>query len=277
MKIKIADHHGFCFGVRDAIAQAEDLLSTGRLTVLGEIVHNPTVQHRLLALGAHQGSLSDATAGTKRVLITPHGASDRDRRRWLEAGYRVLDATCPLVRHAHQQLAALVCKGFHPVVIGKRNHTEVVGLIGDFPGASVIESETEIDSLPVVSGYGIVSQTTQPIDRVRSLVEQIQKAWPNVDVRFCDTVCQPTKARQVALKALLEQVEAMVIIGGLNSNNTVQLVAATRKHGLPAFHIEKAEDLVPAWFDGLDVVGITAGTSTPPDAVEAVRERMATF
>lgn len=277
MKIKIADHHGFCFGVRDAIAQAENLLSTGELTVLGEIVHNPSVQRRLLALGGHQGSLSDATASTKRVLITPHGASDRDRRRWVENGYTVLDATCPLVRHAHQQLAALVRQGFHPVIIGKRNHIEVVGLIGDYPAASVIESETEIDSLPVASGYGIVSQTTQPIDRVRSLVKKIQEAWPNIDVRFCDTVCQPTKSRQLALKALLEEVEAMVIIGGLNSNNTLQLVAATRKHGLPAFHIEKPEDLVPAWFDGLNVVGITAGTSTPPDVFEGVRERLARF
>jgi len=112
MNVKLAETVGFCFGVRDAIAAAERAASAGELTVLGEIVHNPVVQKRLTGLGVNARSLSDVEAPTKRVLITPHGAAQQDLRRWSENGYIVLDATCPLVRRTHQQLARLSARAF---------------------------------------------------------------------------------------------------------------------------------------------------------------------
>ena len=237
-------------------------------------MHNPVVQKRLTGLGVNARSLSDVDAPTKRVLITPHGAAQQDLRRWSENGYIVLDATCPLVRRTHQQLARLVSEGVHPVIIGDRHHVEVLGLAGDCPEATIVNSEDEVELLPPAERYGIVSQTTQQIDRVRQIVEKVRSTFPNSDVHFVDTVCQPTKSRQSALTKLFQGVEAMVVIGGRNSHNTRQLVEASRKQGLPTLHVETVDDLTPDWFDDFETVGITAGASTPPDVIDAVRTRL---
>ncbi len=162
-------------------------------------------------------------------------------------------------------------QGDHPIVIGKRDHVEVRGLIGDFPNASVIEETPDIESLPSVSAFGVVAQTTQPIDRVRRLIDELKANRPEAVVHFRDTVCQPTKNRQEALRALLSEVDAVVVIGGKNSNNTLQLLSTCRKTGTPSFHIERVEELTPSWFEGFETVGVTAGTSTLRETVEAVR------
>src|SRR5882757_5888289 len=118
MKIQLAEHYGLCFGVRDAIAQAEQLAGQGPLTILGELVHNPVVRERLAARGVREGSLERVgSAPTAQVMITAHGASDTARGTWRSAGFGVADGTCPLVRHAHDQLRALVALGYWPVVI----------------------------------------------------------------------------------------------------------------------------------------------------------------
>src|SRR5690349_11530145 len=129
MKIQLAEHYGLCFGVRDAIAQAEQLARQGPLTILGELVHNPVVRERLARQGVREGSLErTASPATPQVMITAHGASDRKRQEWRAAGFGVADGTCPLVRHAHSQLRLLVSLGYSPVVIGKPGHVEVEGL-----------------------------------------------------------------------------------------------------------------------------------------------------
>jgi 4-hydroxy-3-methylbut-2-en-1-yl diphosphate reductase len=271
MKIVLAQHYGVCFGVRDAIKQAEDLARKGRLTILGELVHNPIAKERLVALGAIESSLDAPVAVTKQVMITAHGASDQAIATWRDRGYEVVDSTCPLVHQAHQALFSLVRAGYHPTVIGKRGHVEVRGLIGDLPAASVIETIADIPQLPRVTRFGVVSQTTQPIDHVRRLVEALKIARPEALVEFRDTVCQPTKNRQLALQTLLAEVEAVVVVGGKNSNNTLQLLGACKAAGKPSFHIERAEDLRPIWFAGFNSVGITAGTSTLPETVASVR------
>src|SRR5438552_3639595 len=114
MKIQLAEHYGLCFGVRDAIAQAERLAEDGPLTILGELVHNPVVRERLAQRGVREGALESESAPTPQVMITAHGASDRKRAEWREAGFGVADGTCPLVRHAHGQLGLLVSLGFFP-------------------------------------------------------------------------------------------------------------------------------------------------------------------
>jgi 4-hydroxy-3-methylbut-2-en-1-yl diphosphate reductase len=277
MKVILAQHYGVCFGVRDAIKQAEDLARRGELTILGELVHNPIAKERLTALGAVESSLDARSAPTKKVMITAHGASDQARATWLERGHEVVDGSCPLVHQAHQALFELARAGFHPTVIGKRGHVEVRGLIGDLPEASVIESEDDLRSLPTMPRYGVVSQTTQPIEYVNALVAALKRERPQAVVEFRDTVCQPTKNRQTALRALLQEVEAVVVVGGRNSNNTLQLLKACQAAGKRSFHIERAEELQASWFDGLNSIGLTAGTSTLKETVASVRERLEQF
>lgn len=275
MKVILAEHYGLCFGVRDAIAQAEELAGRGPLTILGELVHNPVVRERLAQRGVRQGALHEAgSAQTHHVMITAHGASDAARAGWRAAGFGVADGTCPLVRQAHEKLRALVAAGYAPVVIGQPGHVEVQGLTGDFPEAQVIEKEADIARLPQVEKLGIISQTTQPVEKVLALVEAIRVARPASEVKFCDTVCQPTKNRQTALRQLLAECDTLVVVGGRNSNNTLQLVAAATVAGRAVWHVERAEELQAAWFREARVVGITAGTSTLKETVATVKTRL---
>jgi len=275
MKVIVAEHFGICFGVRDAIAKAHALAREGPLTILGELVHNPIVRERLLAQGAQEQSSADAATG--RVMITAHGTSDKQREALSKRGLEVADGTCPLVRYAHDQLKRLIRAGYFPVVIGLADHVEVRGLVGDFVEACVINEVVDIRKLPPRRRYGIVSQTTQPIDRARALVVEIARAHPNAKIRFVDTVCKPTKDRQLALKKLIAAVEVIVVVGGRQSNNTRQLVQTCRAAGKRSLHIERPEELQREWFRGVAVVGLTGGTSTLPETVEAVRRRLEEF
>ena len=274
MKIILAQHFGLCFGVRDAIAQAHSLARVGPLTILGELVHNPVVHEQLRQDGIDQGSLDDPKPKSRRVMITAHGVSDFQRRKWSAAGYDLADATCPLVRHAHEQLKRLVSAGYFPVVIGKAGHVEVRGLTEDFEQTFVFDELHQIEDLPVRARYGVISQTTQPIDHVRQLVEAIRDRYPDAEVLFVDTVCRPTKDRQEALQALIAEADTIVVVGGHHSNNTRQLVRTCRLAGRRTIHIERAAELDPADFTASRVVGLTAGTSTLPETVTAVWRRL---
>lgn len=309
MRIILAEHFGMCFGVRDAIAQAEDLAAEAPLTILGELVHNSVVRERLRARGIQEIGMNDAGFASRaagrplgenpttapslpattsenltalsrqvsrdgHVMITAHGASDAKREELRIRGFNVADATCPLVHHAHNQLRLLVDAGFFPVVIGKAGHVEVEGLIGDFPDAVVLSSSEDVDRLPERARYGIISQTTQPITFVRQVVECIRNAHPESEVRFIDTVCKPTKDRQSALRKLIGETDAIVVVGGRTSNNTQQLVATCRAAGRTAFHVERPDELRSEWFAGVEIVGLTAGTSTLPETVAAVFSRL---
>ncbi|MGI9245055.1 MAG: 4-hydroxy-3-methylbut-2-enyl diphosphate reductase [Verrucomicrobiales bacterium] len=271
MNINLARHYGMCFGVRDALRSTHDLAAERELTVLGQLVHNPVVQEHLGRLGVTDGDLHDtSSAATKDVVITAHGAADRDRRRWSEAGFRVSDTTCPLVKKAHSALAQFVARGFFPVVIGKPDHVEVRGLTGDFPEAAVVENFRDIVRLPHGVKLGVVSQTTQPIDHVERLVRQIEKCHPGVEVEFKDTVCQPTKDRQRALEELCAENEVVIVVGGANSNNTAQLARTAEKLGARAHRVARPEEIDPRWLRGAENIGVTAGTSTLDESVQQV-------
>ncbi len=278
MKIHIATHYGLCFGVRDAIAQAEKLAASGPFTILGELVHNPVVHERLASAGVLQAPLEAVgKAPTPQVMITAHGASDLARDAWRHAGFGVADGTCPLVRHAHGQLATLVAMGYQPAVIGKAGHVEVNGLVGDFPGTVIIESEDDFSALAGAPRIGVISQTTQPIERVRVIEAALRERFPEAEVLFRDTVCQPTKDRQTALKKLLAECDTLVVVGGPNSNNTLALAAAAEAAGVRAFRIARPGELRPEWFEGAEHVGVTAGTSTLKETVAAVVARLETI
>ena len=272
--IWLAEHYGMCFGVRDALVAAEKVARKGPSTILGELVHNEVVRDRLSELGAREGDLRAPGAETREVIVTAHGASDRDRERWRAAGYRVTDTTCPLVRKAHTALAGLVAGGYAPVVIGKAGHVEVRGLTGDFPAARVVLSKEDVGELPFAPKIGVVSQTTQPIERVEALVEMIRRRHPEAEVVFRDTVCQPTKNRQKALRDLCLAVELVIVVGGINSNNTWQLVEKARAYGCRAERVSCADEVKEQWLYGSNEVGVTAGTSTLHETVEEVVVRL---
>jgi 4-hydroxy-3-methylbut-2-enyl diphosphate reductase len=187
----------------------------------------------------------------------------------------VFDATCPLVKRAHLALARLVAEGRHPVVIGCPDHVEVRGLVGDYDEHTVMHRDSDLDKLEATvtrgKSLGVVAQTTQPIERVLAMVEQIRTRYPQADVRFIDTVCQPTKDRQDSLRRLASAVDVIVVVGGPESNNSVRLTELARQLGRPAYQVSAAADLRPEWFAEARTIGLTAGTSTPDDVVEEVR------
>ncbi len=269
-RILVAEHMGMCFGVEGAIHDVEKALRDGPATILGQLAHNPGVQERLTAGGAIDGKLGMRQALTKRVIITAHGASKRDRQRWETSGYEVLDTTCPLVRVAHRKLGELVEGGFFPVIVGKAGHVEVEGMRGDYPMSVVVLVEEDLDLIPDVKKVGVIAQTTQPVDEVRKLVRELRKRRPEVEVVYFDTVCRPTKDRQSSLYQLCRMSDFVLVVGGKNSNNTGKLTETAKRLGCQTRQVEGVRDVKVEWFSGVGVVGITAGTSTQVSDVEEV-------
>jgi 4-hydroxy-3-methylbut-2-en-1-yl diphosphate reductase len=209
-------------------------------------------------------------------MITAHGVSDVERQRLLDAGKELIDTTCPLVTRVHKAAQALQEEGYHVLVIGKHGHVEVRGVVEDLSSFDVVGCADEVRRYPY-NRLGIVCQSTATARNVAQVRQAIALLNPHAEIRFVDTVCHPTKAHQQALEQLVEQVEAMVVVGGRNSNNTRELVKYCRDHGLPTWHVQTASDLDPADFAGYHVVGLTAGTSTLDSAIEEVKgvlERM---
>ena len=277
MRVLRASHLGMCFGVRGAIAKVLRAGAREPLTVLGELVHNEIVIGQLAARGIQlRHEVEDVT--TPRVAITAHGASDRRRAALRERGLRVLDATCPIVRAAHQAVLALAQDGFHPVIVGTRSHVEVRGLTGDLDEFDVILTEEDVAKLKPRRRFGVAAQTTQPIERVRQLASLIGQRFPLSEVRVAETVCIPTRLRQEAAETLAQACDVVVVVGGARSNNTRELCATCARHCDRVFLVQGADDLRSEWFDGARVAGLTAGTSTPDaviDQVEAAMQRLA--
>ena len=269
MKIIRAEHLGMCFGVRDAIALAQDTAAREPLTILGDLVHNETVLNDLRARGI-RFEQQPAQVTTRTVMITAHGTSERALGMARERGLNVLEATCPLVRVAHRSLARLVAEGYYPVVIGQRNHAEVRGLTGDLAEFDVILADEDLRALPLRARYGVVAQTTQPIDKVRRLASLLRDRFPDAEVRLVDTVCQPTKQRQTAAIELAKQCDVVIVIGGAHSNNTHELVMTCSQFCERVHHIQTAKELRDDWFTGAETVGVTAGTSTPDRVIAEV-------
>ncbi len=276
MNIIRATHLGMCFGVRDALALALDTADAGPLTILGDLVHNPTVLDTLAARGiAVAHDLAQVT--TKTLMVTAHGASSRALASTRALGFTVVEATCPLVHVAHRAVAALVRDGYHVVIIGQRDHVEVRGLTGDLDQFDVVLDDEGVLALDDHPRIGIAAQTTQSIERVRHLVESIRKRFPRSEVRFLDTVCKPTRERQHAAIELARASNVVIVIGGQTSNNTRELVETCGRHCSRVHHVQTEADLIPEWFRDAHTVGVTAGTSTPDEVIERVEGRIRTF
>ncbi len=275
MEVRMAEHLGMCFGVRDAIDLALQLTRQGPITILGDLVHNPDVLTEMDRAGAVRTS-DPGQVKTRALLLTAHGMSQRIKNNLRENGHQVHDATCPLVKRAHLALAKLVADGFHPVVIGQADHVEVRGLVGDLDRYTILLSEHDLVRLEKWAEqgcrFGVVSQTTQPLIFVHGLVDALRRRFPDNEIRFVDTVCQPTKDRQEAMPRLAAECDMIVVVGGPDSNNSRKLTELARQLGKPAYQVAGASELRPDWFQGVCVVGVTAGTSTPDRAILEVRE-----
>ncbi len=264
---------GMCFGVRDAIDLAIEHASAGPLTILGDLVHNPSVLEALKARGiaiAHDV----ADVKTPTMMVTAHGTSERMLARTRALGLTVVEATCPLVRVAHRAVAALARDGYHIVVVGQRDHVEVKGLTGDLDRFDVVLADEDVLALEEHPRIGVAAQTTQPVEKVRHTVELIRRRFPQSEVRFFDTVCKPTKERQTAAIDMARQADVVIVVGGRSSNNTRELVKTCARYCRRVHHVQTAADVEPGWLDGANVVGLTAGTSTPDDVIDLVEARL---
>ena len=278
MKVSLASALGTCFGVQDAINLAMTPDFGADLTIVGQLVHNPQVNESLKKNGV---SLIANIEGidqiqTKKVMITAHGAAEKTKERLSNAGFIVYDASCPLVMRVHKTIKSMVQKGYFPVVIGQEDHVEVKGIVGDLEEYLVINGINDLGKIELIEAQklGIVSQTTLQVEKVEHLVGKIRDLDCVEEVNFVNTICQPTRDRQIAVRNLADQVDLMIVVGGYNSSNTKKLVQVCEEKGIEAHHIESFSQLRNDWFYGKKHVGITAGTSTPEYVINETHEEI---
>jgi 4-hydroxy-3-methylbut-2-en-1-yl diphosphate reductase len=221
MRIIKAETLGMCFGVRDALQVLAQVDQPEQVTIHGELVHNETVLTHLSERGFQmvKESARRSLPVTEMVLVTAHGISDKERLRLSAAGKNIVDTTCPLVKRAHDAAMKLQHEGRHVIVIGKPGHVEVQGIVEDLHSFDVVQSPADVRDYRS-SKLGIMCQTTTPTRLAEEIRRAVARKNVGADIRFIDTVCHPTKDHQKALEALLDEVEAMVVVGGRNSNNT---------------------------------------------------------
>lgn len=276
MKVSLANALGTCFGVEDAINMAMTPEFGANLTIVGQLVHNPQINESLKKNGVSLVSNIDdiEKIKTKKVMITAHGAAQKTKDKLEDAGFTVYDASCPLVMRVHKTIQSMVTKGYFPVVIGQQDHVEVKGIVGDLEDYLVISGENDIKKIEKSKKrkLGIVSQTTLQVEKVEHLVRKIRGRDYVDEVYFVNTICQPTRDRQVAVRDLAEQVDLMIVIGGYNSSNTKKLVQVCDEKNIEAHHIESFSQLEKNWFYKKNHVGITAGTSTPEHVINEAHE-----
>ena len=278
MKVSLASALGTCFGVQDAINLAMTPDFGADLTIVGQLVHNPQVNESLKKNGV--SLVADIEAidqiQTKKVMITAHGAAEKTKEKLSDAGFVVYDASCPLVMRVHKTIKSMVQKGYFPVVIGQEDHVEVKGIVGDLKEYLVVNNMSDLGKIELIGApkLGIVSQTTLQVEKVEHLVRKIRDLDCVDEVSFVNTICQPTRDRQVAVRDLADQVDLMIVVGGYNSSNTKKLVQVCEEKGIEAHHIESFSQLKRDWFYEKKHAGITAGTSTPEYVINEVHEEI---
>ena len=265
-KITIANAAGFCFGVKKAIDRAEQ---QDEAYIFGSLIHNPQEVARLDALGKHIVTSLDDVKGNQ-VIITAHGLDIKKIEEMKERKMDIVDTTCPLVTHIYRSGLKLQEKGLQLVIIGDPKHVEVKGIASRMKDPIIIYKEEDLALVPEESNIGVISQSTLLLGKFDHFVKLLQERCATVEA--INTICKPTKDRQTSVKALAMEVDVMVVIGGYNSSNTHKLadVASQRLGKANTHHIETAQELEQAWFDGKVHVGVTAGASTPDYLIEEV-------
>jgi 4-hydroxy-3-methylbut-2-enyl diphosphate reductase len=293
---------GFCMGVRRAVQIMESQASPEiPVFSVGEIVHNPHVVQGLEAAGVRQlpgpdeveGDIGVATARRVkqgRVAITAHGVGERVIQQLQASGLEIVDTTCPIVTRAQRYAQKFVRDGWHVLIFGDPGHKEVRGIIGwtiDGEGATqatIVES-AELDRLRRVieefpGGFpnklGVMVQTTHKIEDFARFVSNLMllQRDHNFEFHVVNTLCHATTGQQEAAAALARLVDVVIVVGGRKSANTRHLTEVCREQGTPAYHVEAADEVDPAWFRGASRVGLTAGASTPDYSIDQVEARV---
>jgi (E)-4-hydroxy-3-methyl-but-2-enyl pyrophosphate reductase len=280
MRVKRAEKYGFCSGVRIADLKVKRFAAAGgRGAILGQVVHNERVVEEMDRLGVRTVEEIAAVA-EPTIVFSAHGVPPSFHERAKSAGLKVLDTTCKFVYDIHRESKAALADGYHLVFIGDPNHREVIGYTNDLDResyhiVSTIEAAKAVDwtRYPKVK---IVYQTTLNSEEFEDVVRTIEKRAAKVD--RADTICYATKENQDAARLLAHdpEIDVIVIIGGKQSANTKHLWDICREKKR-SYLVQGANDLDPAWFDGAEVVGVTAGSSTPDYVIEEVERRIATF
>lgn len=278
MKVIRAAAMGMCFGVRDALEIIDAQAEPERVTIYGELVHNEEVLADLERRGfrSTDEERGRAIPEGELVLVTAHGLSHRERDRLRASGKSLIDTTCPLVERAHEAALRFHRAGAFVAVVGRADHVEVKGLVGDLEEGryAVVPDAASARRFPGDGPVGVIFQTTTPPFLGEEVFEAIRAANPGREVRRANTICKPTRDRQSAVEELLDRVEALVVVGGANSNNTRQLAELAARRGVPALRVRNAGDLEPGWFAPYRVVGLTAGTSTLDRTIDEVHEAL---
>lgn len=269
-RIEIASEAGACYGVERALRMVEDAAKSSEVPVhtLGPLIHNPRVVSGLAEKGVTVVSSPEESAGDTLLLRT-HGVTPDEERRARELCHEVLDATCPFVKKVHQAAARLAREGYQVVVVGEAGHPEVEATLPHAPGAVVVGSADEAAALPSCKKIGVVVQTTQSRANLEKVVAALLGRAE--EVRVVNTICDATSGHQGACAELAARADVMVVIGGRISANTKRLAEIASGLCPRTHHIEGADELDLSWFDGAELVGITAGASTPASQIAAVR------
>jgi 4-hydroxy-3-methylbut-2-enyl diphosphate reductase len=278
-EILLAQPRGFCAGVDRAIEIVERALQQfgAPIYVRHEIVHNAYVVNDLREKGAiFIEELDDVPAGNT-LVFSAHGVSKAVREEAESRGLKVFDATCPLVTKVHVEVAKMRKQGAEIVMIGHAGHPEVEGTMGQAEeGMHLVETVEDVNKLQVANpdNLAYVSQTTLSVDDTAEIIEALKARFPNIIEPKKGDICYATTNRQEAVKFMAPQVEVVVVVGSPNSSNSNRLREVADKMGTPAYMVDNAEAIDPAWIAGQRRIGVTAGASAPEVLVQAVIDRL---
>ncbi|MGZ3506123.1 MAG: 4-hydroxy-3-methylbut-2-enyl diphosphate reductase [Vulcanimicrobiaceae bacterium] len=281
-KILLANPRGFCAGVDRAIDSVNRLLETygPPVYVRKEIVHNRVVVERLRQRGAIFVEDVDEVPRGAVAVFSAHGVSPAVRQAAAARDLRIVDATCPLVTKVHREAIAFAKDGMHVLLVGHRDHDEVVGTMGEIPGQiTLVETveQAETVTVPDPERVGVVTQTTLSLDDTRHILDRLRLRFPKLALPARDDICYATQNRQEAVQALALRSDVVLVVGSENSSNTLRLRDCARQTGVPAYLIDDPARVERGWIDGRHTIGVTAGASTSEDTVQEVVDRICTF
>ena len=276
MRTVVAEHAGFCGGVRRAVAMAESLAAAANgcpVFTDGPLIHNAGETARLAALGVRPCENPAMLPAGAHLVLRAHGIPPSRQELLSTLSLTLHDATCPFVRSVQERCRAEALEGRFVLILGDADHAEVVGLSGYAgPRSSVISGPHEVRGLPEPgSSVSLVSQTTQSPERLSETAAAVRARWP--DARVFDTICPATRDRRRGMDELTGKCEAVAVVGSSGTANEMRLLALARER-LPAALVESPDTIDEDFFRHFSVVGIAAGASTPDSAVTAVRERL---
>jgi 4-hydroxy-3-methylbut-2-enyl diphosphate reductase len=270
---------GFCAGVIRAIdIVAIALEKLGRpVYVRKEIVHNRFVVDELAAQGAVFVESLDEVPDGAVTIFSAHGVAPEVWEKARLRKLRVIDATCPLVTKVHIEVIRYARANYSIILIGHRNHDEVIGTYGEAPDSiHLVSSVADVDALEGVRPDRVIyaTQTTLSLDDTQAIVERLKQRFPKIISPSSSDICYATQNRQTAVKVLAKQSDLILVVGAQNSSNSNRLVEVAQSSGISAYLIDNARDIQGAWLDGCSSVGVTAGASTPEVLVQAVVENL---